>query len=195
MNKISAIIGRAVRTFGRIANLMHAAKTYGTAMLPCPNGNQVQQAYCLGYNASSLNAGPKTDRRSTNDDPLNSALNYGYAIVRAMVARAAVTTGFIPAFGIHHRSQLNAFNLADDLVEPFRPVVDLVAVGVFGSSVTLSASQRADLRRVLHAAVAIDNFSDASVIDAIDVLVDSLKAALERSDESILRLLVVKAIS
>ena len=142
-----------------------------------------------------LNAGPKTDRRSTNDDPLNSALNYGYAIVRAMVARAAVTTGFIPAFGIHHRSQLNAFNLADDLVEPFRPVVDLVAVGVFGSSVTLSASQRADLRRVLHAAVAIDNFSDASVIDAIDVLVDSLKVALERSDESILRLPVVKAIS
>ncbi|MBE0498718.1 MAG: type II CRISPR-associated endonuclease Cas1 [Campylobacterales bacterium] len=65
-------------------------------------------------------------RRTNENDIRNSALNYGYAIVRGMVARALVGVGFLPAFGLHHCSELNAFNLADDLIEPFRPFVDAV---------------------------------------------------------------------
>ncbi len=56
---------------------------------------------------------------------VNSALNYGYAIVRGIVARELVGAGFLPCFGLHHQSTLNAFNLADDMLEPFRAVVDL----------------------------------------------------------------------
>lgn len=59
------------------------------------------------------------------DCVVNAALNYGYAILRGMVARALSVYGFMPALGIHHCSELNAFNLADDFIEPFRPVVDL----------------------------------------------------------------------
>ena len=59
-----------------------------------------------------------------NEDGRNAALNYGYAILRGAVARTLAVYGFLPAFGIHHRSALNAFNLADDLMEPFRPLVD-----------------------------------------------------------------------
>lgn len=55
---------------------------------------------------------------------VNAALNYGYAVVRAAIARSLVAYGFLPAFGIHHRSEQNAFNLADDLIEPYRPLVD-----------------------------------------------------------------------
>jgi CRISPR-associated protein Cas1 len=55
---------------------------------------------------------------------VNAALNYGYAVVRAALARSLVAYGFLPAFGIHHRSEQNAFNLADDLIEPYRPLVD-----------------------------------------------------------------------
>jgi CRISPR-associated protein Cas1 len=55
---------------------------------------------------------------------VNAALNYGYAVIRAAIARSLVTYGFLPAFGIHHRSEQNAFNLADDLIEPYRPLVD-----------------------------------------------------------------------
>lgn len=55
---------------------------------------------------------------------INAALNYGYAIQRAAIARTLVMHGFLPAFGLHHKSQLNAFNLADDLIEPLRPMVD-----------------------------------------------------------------------
>ncbi len=59
------------------------------------------------------------------EDPINSRLNYGYAVVRSAIARKLVATGFHPTFGIHQDSQLNAFNLADDLIEPYRAIVDL----------------------------------------------------------------------
>lgn len=55
----------------------------------------------------------------------NAALNYGYAIIRSALARSLVGYGFLPAFGLHHHSEQNAFNLADDLIEPYRPLVDL----------------------------------------------------------------------
>lgn len=65
-----------------------------------------------------------TNYTRDQDHWINSALNYGYAILRAAIARALVTHGFLPAFGLHHKSQLNSFNLADDLIEPLRPMVD-----------------------------------------------------------------------
>jgi CRISPR-associated protein Cas1 len=58
----------------------------------------------------------------------NSALNYGYAIVRSAIARSLVSYGFLPAFGLHHCNELNAFNLADDIIEPYRILVDACVV-------------------------------------------------------------------
>ena len=63
--------------------------------------------------------------REGSDDYRNKCLNYGYAVVRAGIARALVAYGLLPALGLHHASVSNAFNLADDLVEPFRPFVDV----------------------------------------------------------------------
>lgn len=63
-------------------------------------------------------------RRDQDAAGLNGFLNYGYAIVRAAVARAIVAAGLMPSLGIHHRNRSNAFCLADDLMEPFRPLVD-----------------------------------------------------------------------
>ena len=63
-------------------------------------------------------------RREDGADKRNMLLNYGYAVVRAAVARGLVAAGLLPAFGIGHASGSNAFNLADDMVEPFRPFVD-----------------------------------------------------------------------
>jgi CRISPR-associated protein Cas1 len=57
-------------------------------------------------------------------DRRNMLLNYGYAVLRAGVARALVAAGLLPALGLHHAGGANAFNLADDLLEPFRPFVD-----------------------------------------------------------------------
>lgn len=62
--------------------------------------------------------------RSDSQDLRNSLLDYGYAVVRGCVARSCVAAGLLPCFGVHHHSAANAFNLADDLIEPFRPIVD-----------------------------------------------------------------------
>ena len=60
-----------------------------------------------------------------NEHVINSALNYGYAIVRGLIARSIVCYGLEPSIGVFHHSELNNFNLADDMIEPFRPLVDL----------------------------------------------------------------------
>lgn len=84
-----------------------------------------------------------------HDDCLaNSALNYGYAILRGMVCRAIVAYGLIPSYGIHHKNELNAFNLADDLIEPYRPLVDMLVKGLIhqtSKGVTLTKELRAQL--------------------------------------------------
>lgn len=64
------------------------------------------------------------DFRRSGNDSINAALNYGYAVVRAFVARSQVAHGLIPTFGLHHDNELNAFNLTDDMMEVFRPLVD-----------------------------------------------------------------------
>ncbi|HXY99490.1 MAG TPA: type II CRISPR-associated endonuclease Cas1 [Stellaceae bacterium] len=66
-------------------------------------------------------------RREDEGDKRNKMLNYGYAVVRSGVARSLVAAGLLPAFGLNHASVTNAFNLADDIVEPFRPFVDSLA--------------------------------------------------------------------
>jgi CRISP-associated protein Cas1 len=62
--------------------------------------------------------------RDREGAPPNPSLNYGYTIIRAAVARALTGSGLLPTLGIHHRNKYNAFALADDIMEPFRPFVD-----------------------------------------------------------------------
>jgi len=62
--------------------------------------------------------------RSNDKDIRNSALNYGYAVIRGTMARSVVGSGLLPCFGVHHANKLNQFNLVDDLMEPFRPFLD-----------------------------------------------------------------------
>lgn len=63
-------------------------------------------------------------------DPPNHLLNYGYAIIRAATARALVGAGLLPTLGIHHHNRYNAYCLADDIMEPYRPWVDAVVLGM-----------------------------------------------------------------
>lgn len=67
--------------------------------------------------------------------PPNNLLNYGYAILRAIVARGLVGSGLLPTLGIHHRSKYNAYCLADDIMEPYRPFVDQVVREIVHSGV------------------------------------------------------------
>lgn len=80
--------------------------------------------------------------------PPNNLLNYGYAILRAVVARGLVASGLLPTLGIHHHNRYNAYCLADDIMEPYRPYVDELVfqlVRVYGSSVELNKEIKAKL--------------------------------------------------
>ena len=70
--------------------------------------------------------------------PPNNLLNYGYAILRAIVARALVSSGLLPTLGIHHHNRYNAYCLADDIMEPYRPYVDEKVLNIIASGVDIT---------------------------------------------------------
>lgn len=120
------------------------------------------------------------------DDLINSRLNYGYAVVRSSIARSLVAAGFHPTFGIHHNSQLNAFNLADDLIEPFRAMVDIVAHNNIGSNIQLTKNERREIAHILHNACMVNGIK-VNVMTAIDMMVESLKRIiLDSSNEKLI---------
>lgn len=85
-------------------------------------GNQEARASKVYW---SLVFGDEFTRRRYGEPP-NNFLNYGYAILRAAVARALTGSGLLPTLGIHHRNKYNAYCLADDIMEPYRPYVDFI---------------------------------------------------------------------
>lgn len=120
-----------------------------------------------------------------NNDYTNSALNYGYAIIRAAIARQLVAFGFHPCLGVHHCSELNNFNLADDLLEPFRPLVDswtIDALALFSSDRTeLDKECRALLTQALQLQLRIQD-EKHTMQAAIRLYVKSLVTALKNKD-------------
>ncbi len=68
--------------------------------------------------------------RGREEESPNNLLNYGYAILRAVVARSLVSSGLLPTLGIHHHNRYNAYCLADDIMEPYRPYVDRMVVDI-----------------------------------------------------------------
>ena len=78
----------------------------------------------------------------------NNLLNYGYAILRAVIARSLVASGLLPTLGIHHHNKYNAYCLADDIMEPYRPYVDRLVYDIveqYGEDVELSKDIKSEL--------------------------------------------------
>ncbi|MCB9976895.1 MAG: type II CRISPR-associated endonuclease Cas1 [Rhodospirillales bacterium] len=132
----------------------------------------------------------KDFRRGANDS-FNAALNYGYAVIRAYIARSQVAYGLIPAFGIHHSNELNAFNLTDDVMEVLRPFVDwkvwsLKEKGVFtGTEETLSKEIRAGLAQLGHENSQIDG-QVHTIANVCDKMAASLVSAYEGKNPALL---------
>lgn len=87
--------------------------------------------------------------------PPNNLLNYGYAILRAVCARAIVSSGLLPTLGIFHRNKYNAYCLADDIMEPYRPFVDLIVCQLIENNLNTD-ELTTELKKQLLGVVAID---------------------------------------
>lgn len=114
--------------------------------------------------------------RSREGEAPNNLLNYGYTILRAAVARALMGSGLFPAFGIFHRNRYNAFPLADDLMEPYRPYVDEQVYGLHAAGHSeLTREAKGELLRLLFADTRFDK-----VVRPLDVGLTLTSASLAR---------------
>ena len=134
--------------------------------------------------------------REDDGDRRNKLLNYGYAVVRSGVARSLVACGLLPSFGLKHASVTNAFNLADDLVEPFRPLVDMLAWRTAGegqpSRDDLSLEDRRAMAGVLLAETAVST-ETVTLLVAAERSAESLVRAIETGAPDVLELPTVVA--
>lgn len=125
------------------------------------------------------------------DDPAdlrNKMLNYGYAVMRAIIARCLVGVGLLPCFGLHHASQTNSFNLADDLMEPFRPFVDTMVFDICierDPYSDLTLEDRRKLASLPLETVMIDG-AELSLLAAAESCIASLARATEAQQASLL---------
>lgn len=121
----------------------------------------------------------------------NAALDYGYAVMRGAVARALVAHGLLPSIGLFHRSEQNAFNLADDLIEPFRPVVDLHVAkhraAPAGEDRELSPADKAALVNLLNVDMQMPR-GRMSVLAAIEQATEALVRLFDGGGDCILEL-------
>lgn len=111
-----------------------------------------------------------------------------YALIRGQIARSLCAFGYDPVFGLHHHSELNNFNLADDLLEPFRPIVDyVVATELSGKSESLEIWDRRRLYEILAQTVLFEQ-QKFNMTAGIEVMVASLATAISEQNCSVLQL-------
>jgi len=122
----------------------------------------------------------------SHDHIINAKLNYGYAILRTVLARSIVAYGFLSSVGIRHKSELNNFNLADDLIEPYRPFVDkfVFESTKFGNG-ELTKENRIDLVNILTSSVMLDGCA-YSLLHALELSAQSLVTASEAKNPELL---------
>lgn len=125
---------------------------------------------------------------------VNAALDYGYAVIRGAITRALVAHGFQPNIGLFHRSEQNAFNLADDLIEPYRALVDLHVFHNINPHASpdaeLKPTDKAALVALLNADVAMPR-GTMSVLSSIEQATESLVRLFEGGNESVLEMPVL----
>ncbi len=126
------------------------------------------------------------DFRRQGDDPINGALNYGYAVIRAHVARSLVACGLQPALGIHHDNAENPFCLADDMIEIYRPCIDRAVFGLKSEGFeALDPEAKRRLIGVLNRDIAVAG-ETSTVANAILRTCQSLTRAFETREPDII---------
>lgn len=122
--------------------------------------------------------GEKFKRRDENQ--INAFLNYGYSIVRGFVARSLVCHGLMPFYGINHSNQFNQFNLADDLIEPFRPVVDLFVKVYLSDEAELTPRIKSQIFDLINYDVEVSG-QKQTLANSIDMYVESFVRSLKEN--------------
>ena len=162
---------------GRLSNMIQEVRS-GDA------GNHESQAAIIYW---KLIFEPMDFFRRRNGPPPNNLLNYGYAVMRAVIARALVAAGLLPTLGIHHHNRYNAYALADDVMEPYRPFVDEQVLELVGSGQNLE-DLTPDIKRILLEIPALEVAMDDEnrrLMDAASVTASSLRRCLMKEEKKV----------
>ena len=127
-------------------------------------------------------------RRDRMGPPPNNLLNYGYAILRAIVARSLVGCGLLPTLGIFHKNQYNAYCLADDIMEPYRPYVDWIVYQIITTHenfANLNVEIKKELLALSLMKVQINNYS-TDLINAVQITTSTLINCFEEKTKKLL---------
>ena len=174
---------KALRLAGVGASKAKKLEELALRVLPGDAGNREAQAAKL-YFPALFGAG----FTRVQGDVTNAALNYGYAIIRSAVSKTVAGYGYSGVLGLHHIGPGNAFNLADDLMEPLRPLVDLWTDAHCDDLYEeLTRTNRRDLIELVNHVVVFDG-KKMRVRYAIDQYVKSLTSAIEGQDAGLLHL-------
>ena len=151
------IVYSKVENQSKVLKIFSIKETYLDSLLPRVKSNDKEyiEAVAAAYYFKELFDSDFS--RNSLLDGRNSALNFGYTVFRSSICRYLVAHGLNPAFGIHHSSELNAFNLADDLIEPFRPIIDLFVKRNINKDTELSSAIKIELLKLLDEIVIYDN--------------------------------------
>lgn len=119
-----------------------------------------------------------------DDNLINAAMNFGYAIVRSCMARIVVGNGLVTMLGIFHKNEFNSFNLVDDLMEPFRPLMDYwINQNILGDREYLSYESRLKIIEFMNQKIELKN-KKMSMDNAMQEFVTSFISAIEAGDSS-----------
>ena len=127
-------------------------------------------------------------REREEGDAVNIALNYGYAILRSMLARTTVAKGLLPTIGIKHRNIYNHFNLTDDFIEPYRPIVDQwVYHNIHLTQDLFTRDKRISLLETLSGKIYYDN-KKYGIAQSMNLYLDDIIHYMQTGDETMIKI-------
>ena len=120
-----------------------------------------------------------------DEDIVNAGLNYGYSIFRSLISSIIVAKGYLPNIGIFHRGKQNMFNLSDDIIEVFRPIVDDYVLNNMFDDLLFKQEHRESLIQLTNKKVKIDNRKQ-TIPNAIYIYLENIFKELESDEEAYL---------
>lgn len=121
------------------------------------------------------------DFRRFDSDVVNAGLNYGYSILRSQISKSVIAKGLTPCLGIFHRGHTNAFNLCDDIIEVFRPIIDEYVYNHLKEAIIFKKEHRLELIQVTTHQAIIQS-SKQTILNAINIFIDKLIDVFDKED-------------
>lgn len=185
----ASVIEKVYPTNIELIKLRHLAQT---VLSGDKNNNEAQASKIYFpelFGRDFIRIGKNRNTSNNEYQEINGLLNYAYTIIRSLICRALVGYGLLPTLGLFHDNQFNAFNLADDFIEPYRPYIDWYIYELVNDKHTMELSPqiKAALVDILNHIIVIDS-KLTTILNAIDLMIKSFVSCINDNNHGLLKL-------